>query len=99
MNQGWNISSESQDRYVCSRICEGGVQQTVHKHPRLPLPFTQESSEDSEDYDPTQEEQGLPEEEDVGLSEEEEEGGEGPSSSKRPRLDPDPPPPVSSDSD
>lgn len=64
----------------------------------LPL-YTQESSEDSEDYDPTQEEQGLPEEEDVGLSEEEEEGGEGPSSSKRPRLDPDPPPPVSSDSD
>jgi len=63
-----------------------------------PLSF-QDSSEDSEDYDPSQEEeQGLPEEDDVELSDEEEEQG-GPSSSKRPRLDPDPPIQASSDSD
>lgn len=82
---------------ICSRMHEGVFSSQFTK--ASSSFFTQESSEDSEDYDPTQEEQGLPEEEDVGLSEEEEEGEEGPSSSKRPRLDPEPRPPVSSDSD
>ena len=55
----------------------------------------QDSSGDSADYDPDAE--VAPDDDDV-IHSSEEEGDEGPSSTKKPRLDPNPPP-DSSDSD